>query len=160
MQGWVQFILFSVVLGLIMWRQIMATDCYESQPYIRKLNKKLCEIESAINHSKTEKSFTFNHKNKSFVICTRESDSIKSIRYSGLSDITSKEILINDEVVGKITTVHFLWRLGYHLEYTSKRNMIEIEELINVAYKSAKQFERQYYKQRLNSELNDNSFYK
>lgn len=160
LQGWIQVILIMTISGLIMWRRILVTDCPESQPYIKKLNKKIREIESAIGHKPVDEKFLFQHKNKCFEIYTREADSIKSIRYQGLSDITSKEILINDEVVVKITKISFLWRKGYHIEYSAKRNMIEIEALINVAYKAAKQFEKQYYKQRLDSELNDNSFYK
>lgn len=139
----------------------VATDC---TVYGKSLNKKISEINWAISKLDDKKYFKFSNKGENFTIHISD-DEIKSscFHYHCTPVYTCKNIFINDELVCKLHKLNgTCFTKYYSAEFSRDRNQYEVIELIDIAYKAAKKFEKKYWADRAANNYGDDdkSFYK
>jgi hypothetical protein len=151
----------SLIVMVINLRKEIISICTDGNSYGKELSNKIFEINWVISKLNDKEFLEFSNKCKNFTIRIND-DEIKSscIHYYDIPVYTCKNIFINDELVCKL---HKLNGTGgskyYSTEFSSNRHSDEIAELINVAYKTARKLEKEYWADYQNHYKNENSFY-
>jgi len=126
--------------------------------YGKRLNKKISTIVFASRS--TDKTIEFNSKGKKFCIRVANAEVPPGLTYDTIPVYTCRDVYINDELVCKVHKLERLFSKVYLAEFSSGRNEIEIEALINVAYKTAKQLNKEYWNNWHEKQDAVKSFYK
>jgi hypothetical protein len=124
--------------------------------YGRHLNKKIEKISTAYQHNNK---LEFNYKNNIFNIRVEKAKVPDGFRYSTIPVYTCKDVYINDELICKVHKLERLFTKAYVAEFSDSRDEFEITELINVAYKKAKQADKEYWNTWFAKQYKEKSFY-
>jgi hypothetical protein len=124
--------------------------------YGKRLSKKVSLIESASRHAE-DKPISFESKGKFFTIKVEKANTGPGLTYETL--YTCRNIYINDELVCKVHGLERLFTKCFLAEFSDKRHDYEIGELIDAAYKKAKQLDKLYWKERFAKQQKESSFY-
>ena len=125
--------------------------------YGRRLAKKVQKIQWASRPEGTP--IKFSNKGNEFTIKVENVKVAPGIKYETIPVYSCKDVIINDEIVCKIHCLEALFGKTYVAEYSNKRHDHEIEELINKAYATAKQLDKEYWENWSKERSTTNSFY-
>jgi hypothetical protein len=152
------YLIFNIVIFTIIISNVIVYSESSSRKYGKRLNKKIQTIAYASRSA--DKAIEFSSKGKKFCIRLVDAEVPTGLRYSTIPVYTCKDIYINDELVCKVHKLERFFSKGYLAEFSSSRNESEIAELIDVAYKTAKQLDREYWKNCYEKQDTVKSFYK
>jgi hypothetical protein len=152
-------LLFIVNLVIITFLVIEIAGANEPgcRNYGRRLAKKIQKIQWASRPDGTP--IKFLSKGSEFSIRVENVKVGPGIKYETIPVYSCKDVFINDENVCKIHCLEALFGKTYVAEYSNKRHDHEIEELINTAYKTAKQLDKEYWEKYRKEHTISNSFY-
>jgi hypothetical protein len=125
--------------------------------YGRRLAKKVQKIQWGSRPEGTP--IKFLNKGNEFTIRIENVKVDPGIKYETIPVYSCKDVFINDEIVCKIHCLEALFGKTYVAEYSNKRHDYEIEELINKAYATAKQLDKEYWENWSKERSTINSFY-
>ena len=125
--------------------------------YGRRMAKKIQKIQWASRPEDTP--IKFSNKGNEFTIRVENVKVDPGIKYETIPVYSCKDVFINDEIVCKIHCLEALFGKTYIAEYSNKRHDHEIEELINKAYVTAKQLDKEYWEKYRKEHTISNSFY-
>ncbi len=147
-------------IGLVIVISVISveTDLPETARYGKRLNKKLCVIESAISHSKLE-AFELTHKGRHFSIKINNTKPVSGFRYDTIPVYTCTDVFIDDELVCKVHKLTNTFKKYFSVEFSSAREYPEVEDLIYTAAKLARKMESEYWKNFCANRTNEKSFY-
>lgn len=152
--------IFACLIGFIVVISVISveTDLPETARYGKRFNRKLCEIESAISHSKLD-AFELTHKGRHFSIKINNTEPVPGFHYSTIPVYTCTDVFIDDELVCKVHKLKNTFKKYFSVEFSSKREYPEVEDLIYTAAKLARKMESEYWKNHFANRTNEKSFY-
>lgn len=151
------YIIFNIVFFAWFISTIVAYSESSSRKYGKRLNKRIQTISYASRSD--DKTIEFRSKGKKFCIRVANAEVPPGLKYDTIPVYTCKDVYINDELVCKVHKLERLFSKVYLAEFSNGRNESEIAELIDIAYKTAKQLDKEYWKTWHEKQDAINSFY-
>ena len=153
-------IVFSFILAFFfvyMFWYIVPSSESSSRTFGRSLNRRLSLITRACRTD--DKTLYFESKAKTFKIEIKNAEVAPGLAYDTIPVYTCKDVYIDNELVCKVHRLERLFTKAYLAEFSRKRRESEVLELINAAYKKAKQLDKEYWKAWYAKQDKENSFY-
>lgn len=123
--------------------------------FVKEFVNKIEVIESATKHR--GKSSTVEKDNFKFEVSIKADEKLKGLEYETIPVHTSKCVYINDEPICRVHYIHAHTKDKYYLDFTCKRNLNEILDIIESSYKVCKAIEDARWKNILDP--SNKSFY-
>ena len=123
--------------------------------FVKEFVNKIEVIESATKHH--GKPSTIEKDSFKFEVSVKADEKLKGLKYDTIPVHTSKCVYINDEPICRIHYIHAHIKDKYYLDFTSKRNLSEILDIIESSYKVCKASEDARWKNILDP--SNKSFY-
>lgn len=127
----------------------------DGKVFVKKFVNKIEVIESATKYC--GKPSTVEKDNFKFDVSVKDDEKLKGLEYEALPVHTSKCVYINDEPICRVHYIHAHIKDKYYLDFTCKRNLNEIIDIIESSYKVCKSYEDARWKDILNP--SNKSFY-
>ena len=108
----------------------------DGKVFVKEFINKIEVIESATKHH--GKPSTVEKDSFKFEVSVKADEKLKGLEYDALPVHTSKCVYINDEPVCRIHTIHASTKSKHYLDFTRKRNLNEILDIIESSYKVCK----------------------
>lgn len=154
--------LFCVILVSLFWTLVTIKEVKEhrrlapnGKAFIREFVNKVNVIESATKH--LDKPSTVEKDNFKFEVTVKKDDCLKGLKYETIPVHTSKCVYINNEPVCRIHRIDASTKAKYYLDFTCKRHLNEIIDIIESSYKACKSYEDSRWKNLLDP--SNKSFY-
>ena len=151
------FCLSALIMGFIIFT-IFCGQNSDSRRFGKRMYKKLCTIASAISYSKKD-CLEITSMGEKFFVRVADEKVAPGIKYTTIPVYTCKNVYINDELVCKVHVLTGLFQKSYCTEYSHQREETEIDHLIKCAHKTAKQIDKDYWKDWLKRQENKKTFY-
>lgn len=153
--GWA--IIVSLFWVLITIKEVKAyrRQAPDGKVFVKEFVNKIKVIESATKHK--GKHSTVEKDSFKFEVSVKDDEKLKGLEWETIPMHTSKCVYINDEPICRIHSIHAYTKDKYFLDFTSKRNLNEILDIIESSYKACKVSEDARWKNLLDS--SNKSFY-
>jgi hypothetical protein len=150
-------ILISVIWTLVIIKEVKSNRrlAPDGKVFVREFVNKVNIIESATKH--LDKPSTVEKDNFKFEITVKEDERLKGLEYETIPVHTSKCVYINNEPVCRIHRIDVSTKARYYLDFTNKRHLNEIIDIVESSYKACKSYEDARWKNLLDP--SNKSFY-
>ena len=149
--------LIFIAISIIVATVAVSANEHGCRIHGRRMARRIRKIQLAYYPNSTP--IKFLNKSIEFSISVENAKVDPGIKYETIPVYSCKNVYIHDEIVCKIHCLEGLFGKTYIAEYSDKRHDHEIEELINTAYATAKQLDKEYWENWQKEHLKTNSFY-